>query len=131
MNRTNHLLNRFKMNFSLFADEIESVELYGDHELIITTEVGTKILYDDFDQTIDFINDCNNNVDWRRRFGRKLRNKMIQSGMTQEELSKRAGVSVTSLSSYMNGRALPSIYIAYRLAEELGCSLDELLHFPK
>lgn len=131
MKRLDHLVNRFKKRYALFSDEIKSVELYSNYEILIETELGIRMLYDDRDQTIDVVNGHQEESDWRRRFGRQLRSRMNWSGISQEELSKETGISITSLSMYMNGRTVPSIYNAKKIADALACSVDDLLRFPK
>jgi transcriptional regulator with XRE-family HTH domain len=46
--------------------------------------------------------------------------------MTQEELAERSGTPVSSLRKYEQGKVLPRIDHAARLAVALGCTLDEL-----
>jgi putative transcriptional regulator len=52
-----------------------------------------------------------------------LRNK---KGFTQRELSKLANVSRERISNFENGKAIPSSYSLYKIAETLDVSLDTL-----
>jgi DNA-binding XRE family transcriptional regulator len=47
--------------------------------------------------------------------------------MTQEELAKKAHVSVSSISRYEMGSLTPSLDACLSMAETLDCSLDALL----
>lgn len=125
------MLQNLKMYFPWIINEAESVEIYDDLDLLITTRSGGRYLYDDFDKTIQQLKEERDEVDWKRQFGIRLRKLMRRRGIIQSELSEMIGVSVTSLSSYMNGRSVPSIYVAEKMAEALGCSVNDLLHFPK
>lgn len=49
------------------------------------------------------------------------------SGFSQTELGKRIDVSHTAISSWENGKNLPSIRDCWKLADELGMTIDELV----
>ncbi len=55
---------------------------------------------------------------------RRLRN---TAGLTQVELAEKIGVSQGSLSAYESGKDTPSIKTLIRIADALGCTLDELV----
>ena len=52
--------------------------------------------------------------------GKKIKNLRIKSGLSQEELAKRIGVSRESISHYENGRVIPPIDVLELIAKELG-----------
>ena len=68
---------------------------------------------------------------WRIHFARRLYKKMLQRGFDQQELSLRTGISINTISKYMNGHSTPSFYNAYKMANALECSVSDFLHFPK
>lgn len=47
--------------------------------------------------------------------------------MTQCELSALVGVSQSALSMYETGQRTPSLPIAARIAQALGCTVDDLI----
>lgn len=49
------------------------------------------------------------------------------SCFSQTELGKRIDVSHTAISSWENGKNLPSIRDCWKLADELGMTIDELV----
>jgi transcriptional regulator with XRE-family HTH domain len=51
----------------------------------------------------------------------------LQSGRTQEELALSAGIDRTYASQIERGIANPSLGIICQIADELGCSLTDLL----
>lgn len=59
-------------------------------------------------------------------FTTRLREKILESGLTQAEFGEMIGISPAAVSSYINRRVMPSIAIAAEMAKALGCSLDWL-----
>ena len=47
--------------------------------------------------------------------------------MTQEQLSERTGISQANMSRYESGKRSPKIGTAFKIAEALGCTVDELI----
>lgn len=66
------------------------------------------------------------NLNARQRVGMNLYDYMTMRGLTQQELADRAGISRTSLSSYITARRYPRPAILERLAKCLGVSVGEL-----
>jgi transcriptional regulator with XRE-family HTH domain len=62
-----------------------------------------------------------------RLFAQRLREIRIQAGMTQAELARLAGVSVTYVSQLESADTAPGIDLVARLAQALGKSITELL----
>lgn len=48
-------------------------------------------------------------------------------GMSQEELAKASGVSRVAIARYEAGERVPSVIIAARIANALGCKVDDLI----
>lgn len=53
------------------------------------------------------------------------------SGLTQLELSKSAGVSRRSISAIENGIYTPSTILALKISETLGCRVEDLFQLPE
>lgn len=49
-----------------------------------------------------------------------------RKGLSQADLAELVGCSRQSISLYESGLVQPSVQIARRIADALGCSLDEL-----
>ena len=60
-------------------------------------------------------------------FGARLQKTRNLSGLTQEQLAKKLGISKQTISSYESNVKKPSILTARKLARALNCSLDYLL----
>lgn len=52
---------------------------------------------------------------------------LVSRGMSQADLCRISGLSSGVISSYINGRRVPSIVGAIRIADSLGITLDELV----
>lgn len=58
--------------------------------------------------------------------GRNIRKHRLKRGMTQEELSDRAGVHYTFLGHIERGKKVPSLHTLRRLSQALGLSIAAL-----
>ena len=52
------------------------------------------------------------------------------SGLTQQDLSEKAGVSRKSINAIENGVYIPSTLLALKIARTLGCSVEDLFQLP-
>lgn len=59
--------------------------------------------------------------------GKKLKDARTNSGLTQENVAERAGVSRQTVSNWENGRSYPDIVSVIKLSDIYSISLDELL----
>lgn len=67
----------------------------------------------------------------KETIARALRVKRAEANISQEELAKRSGVSVDAIRSYERQMSLPLLETAYKLAEALGCTVNDLCGIPK
>lgn len=58
--------------------------------------------------------------------GKKIKQLRYQSGLTQEQLASRLGISAQSVSKWENSITMPDISLLPALAAELGVTIDEL-----
>ena len=59
-------------------------------------------------------------------FSKKLKERRIELGLTQEELAKHLFVTKKAVSRWETGRGLPDAALLLKLAETLGITIDEL-----
>ena len=59
-------------------------------------------------------------MDMRRLLGRNVRNRRIEAGLTQEQLSELSGFSQQYISDMERGLRNPTIVSLYELAQALG-----------
>jgi transcriptional regulator with XRE-family HTH domain len=64
---------------------------------------------------------------FRRNFGRAVKAARESRGFTQRELAEAARIADKYLSRIELGMATPSVYVASRLAQALGVSVDALI----
>lgn len=61
--------------------------------------------------------------------GHNLKVARAKARLNQEQLAERSGVSVAAIKSYETGAAGPLLETAYKLAEALGCTVNDLCGF--
>jgi len=60
-----------------------------------------------------------------------LKARRVMAGLTQSQLAKMAGVTESSISYYESGDRIPVVKTADKLAQALGCTLNDLFEFPE
>lgn len=60
-------------------------------------------------------------------FGDVLREERLKQDISQQELAECAGCSQIAISMYETNAKAPNIYVAYKLAQKLGKTLDEMM----
>lgn len=53
--------------------------------------------------------------------------KRTQVGMSQRELAKKVGITDSAICQYESGKRSPNIQTLKKIAEILGCSVDDLI----
>lgn len=64
--------------------------------------------------------------EWRKRFSNRLTSLIELVGINQTDLSKKSGISETSISRYINGEQTPSLYHAVKISKAIDIPLDTL-----
>ena len=65
--------------------------------------------------------------DWRKIFGRNIRRRRKERGLTQEELAFESELDLTYVGGIERGARNPSLLVMARLADALSISLSKLL----
>lgn len=126
------ILSEFEFEYPELAKKVIDSYPSGQMELTVKLDDGNKLAYDYLMKTVRTIYNPKDESDYmpediyRKSFAAKLYNKMRVNGISQEELADMVGVSRVSMSSYMNGRSMPNIYILNKLAKALKCTITEL-----
>ena len=55
----------------------------------------------------------------------------INVGLTQSESAKALGINKNTLAAYENGKTIPKLDIAIKMAELYRCTLDDLIFLPE
>lgn len=126
------ILERALMFHPYYANKISYWSPSGHYEILLVLEDGSKMLYDDFTEEIYPVICEDDNYDdeyYNLEFAKRLKRRMIICCISQEQLSEKTGISTVTISKYMNGKSLPNIRIASKLARVLKCSTNELINF--
>ena len=66
---------------------------------------------------------------WLKEFARRLKKKLKELEMTQEELADRIGVVQSTISAYVNARSVPLTTHVVRIARVLDMNVCDLIDF--
>lgn len=67
--------------------------------------------------------------EWKKLFGDNLAEILKERGMTQSDLARDTGMSVSRISDYVSKRAAPTIFAAINIAYALDMDVSELVDF--
>lgn len=104
----------------------------GRNELVLRLIDGTAIKFDWTTNRIrpvrpsDF-EERNTDEAWKKGFSERLFRRMRKTLITQDELSRRTGISQVTISNYVKAKVMPSAANITRLAYALNCSVLELM----
>src|SRR5262249_10252851 len=65
-------------------------------------------------------------TEWEQAMGQRLKELRERAGLTQEALARAADVGTDAVRKWERGKRTPMLDRAARLADVLGCTLDEL-----
>lgn len=71
----------------------------------------------------------NNENDFRKYLARKIYREMLRRGYDQLSLSEITGISEATISRYINGTSMPTMYKMTLIASALDCTVDDLITF--
>lgn len=126
-----YIYENFKLCFPNLAEKVVKYKETDKLEIIIELDDGRTAIYDDLNDTIRYLpvnREEMTDEDYDREFGIRLFRLMLRSGMNQPALSSKTGITQSTLSAYINGKASPTIRTAIKIAKALDCSVDELVH---
>lgn len=125
-------------NFIQFWGGIHGEPVYAEEispfELIVETEEGYTVLYNDQDGSIRSLpkdSNCMTEEECRREFKYNLKKQLALKEMSQLELSEITGIPQPVLSNYMNGKNSPGLYNLDKIAKALNCSVDDFRYTYK
>ena len=124
------LYQSFQTYVPWLEKEVTACRVVDTSLLLVELRSGKRVLYDDLNTTVEYIDDLNEEQ-WRQSFGRHLYRRMLLAGYGQTELARESGLSVTTINKYLNGKALPNFYHVKRLARVLHCDVNDLARFDQ
>lgn len=124
----NYIFENMQSYYPFLSERIASYKKVGPYELIVKTNDGETILYDDVNHSIRRLPRDSNNMTEQEvsvEFRQRLRRLMTQQGVSQLELSELTGIPQSTISNYLTGKFLPGFYNMDKIAKALKCSIDE------
>lgn len=126
------ILNDFINDYPNMGDEISKWYPCGRYEICIELVNGRKYIYDMIERfprpVSDDMSSVRSEEEWRKNFSIKLRKRLGEVGIDQEELSERTNLSRITISKYVRGISTPSAYNLLRIATILRCPISELVY---
>lgn len=123
----------FEHRFPWLFKRMTSFEEIDDYMVFIDLNDGRTLLYDifihefkevkRFDDVFELTED-----EWKLGFSHLLAKRIQMRRMTQYELANKLGVSEMTISRYITGKSLPSVYMMNKITKVLKCSQEDL--FP-
>lgn len=123
------LLEQFELYYPSIYER--AVDWWASGRLSITIKLDDDSMfeYDSLDNSIRQVYFNDSGIDEtiiRKTFGNNLQKMLPFSGMNQQELADKVEVSRVMLSKYIRGKSVPSVIVARKIANALGCTVDEL-----
>lgn len=133
-NNHDELYNEAILYYPFLTKDLVEWHPYKDDGLsiVFTYEDGSKIFYDSVLKGIRYFSPYNTSdsyIDeerWRKEVGFNIHRAMLKYGVDQTELSVRSDISQSNISRYTDGLVTPSSYKLSRIADALGCDIEEL-----
>lgn len=124
----NYIFENMQSYYPFLSERMVSYKKVGPYELIVKTNDGETILYDDVNHSIRRLPRDSNNMTEQEvsvEFRQRLRRLMTRQGVSQLELSELTGIPQSTISNYLTGKFLPGFYNMDKIAKALKCSIDE------
>lgn len=59
----------------------------------------------------------------------RLRVRLAELEIKQQDLSEELGVTKQTMNAWVNGRSLPTLETAFKIAKRLNCKVDDLFEY--
>lgn len=115
-------------NPNIQEEDIKEVRALNSHDLLVTFNDDSQIVFDTFANTsrrINYVSKKITDKQLRNDFRRRLQILMNRNWVNQEELAKRIGSTQPMISRYLTGQSIPNAITLKRIAVALDCSTDE------
>lgn len=129
-----YLIKDFEMHYPHLCDDIVEYQRGEPFELIAKLNDGRVLSYympDDLIRYLPSESDMDDEEKCKREFGIRLRHAMHKAGLLQYELAEATGIPQSRLSTYINGKMLPSFMNLMKITQALGCSMNDFQIFRK
>ena len=132
-NNNDDVCRMFMMMHAKTGTEIVDYECIGDFEYRFDMSDGTKLMFDELDETCCSVKTHSNNAltedEWVKEFSRKLKRKVRLAGTTLKDISAQTGIPYITMKRYANGICIPNAMAINQIAKALNCDVTELVDF--
>lgn len=123
-------LRQFEMYYPNLHEKAVDWKPSGRTSVIVKILDGCMYEYDSMDNSIRQIRTntypIEDDILTRKEFGMNLQKMIPLSGLNKSELAEKVGITNAMLSRYIRGNSTPNVVTARKLANALGCTIDEL-----
>lgn len=128
-NKYERIIDQFEKYYPNLYERTVDWWASGRTTITVRLDDDTTFEYDPMDDSIRQVF-----MDWtdaddmtvRKAFGNNLQKLLPYSGMNKSDLADKVGVSRVMMSQYINGKSVPNIIIARKIAKALKCRIDDL-----
>lgn len=129
-----HDLKNFEQEYPKIYRDCVRFYNHGIHGIIGERKNGDLWLFSCYDCTVRQLPEDPDDMtkeESKVEFGYRLRNWILHKGKNQKWLAEATGIDPHLISEYVNGRSMPNVYNADRMAKALGCFVDDFLYKGK
>ena len=122
---------------------LRNIELYFNHiykeavefidrglEVVIRTHDNKLYVFEVVNENMYLLTKDLDNIteeEIKAEFRRQLKYRMRMMQIMQNDLADFCGVTQTAISRYMTGDNIPNVFVVAKMAEALGCTLNDLI----
>lgn len=131
-NNWDEMLKLLELYYPFIFNDMVDWYPSGQMEITVRVKNGDKYTFNQIEKSYQRIYSVDGEIEdleemeFRRRFAQRLMRKLINVGMTQDQLAEYSGISKVMISKYLTCKATPSYYNVDRIARALRCSVSEL-----
>lgn len=126
-----HLWQDFVDYFNPDFDEIVDIKQMSHYDILITMKNGVQYIYDNYRQTRRRLPNSWDDMslkEFHMDAHIRLYSMMQRKGFTYDDLSEETGISVGTISNYVNGVTSPTLDRLFLIAKALGCRIEDLIY---
>lgn len=123
------MFKSFRLHFPRLSESAYEYYQDGPHTLVVRCKNGKAYWFDELNHSIRVLPNSSEDLDkdeFAIEFSKRVGKMLEARSMSQSDLAEKMNLGRSQLSRYLNGRSMPSFYMADRIAKALNCSLDEL-----
>lgn len=126
-----YLWQDFLDYFNPDFDEIADIKQMSCYDILITMKNGVQYIYDNCRQTRRRLPNSWDDMslkEFHMDAHIRLNSMMQRKGFTYDDLSEETGISVGTISNYVNGVTSPTLDRLFLMAKTLGCRIEDLIY---